>query len=80
MQASQSLYTGKKACEMIGAPGEEIRKPTHLQQYKVFVQSTGIGHRPLQKDTEILYEVLRCTSLLLCGLYSPFQFNLPIVY
>ena len=37
-----------------------IRKP-HFKEYIVFVQSKGIGQRPLLKGTSILYEV--CTSI-----------------
>ena len=49
-------YTGQKACEMIGAPGEAVQMP-NLDRYKVFVQSRGIGHRYVASGTSVLYEV-----------------------
>ena len=44
------------ACDMIGAPGEKIKKP-ELKKYRVFVQSKGIGNRPLEVASLVLYEV-----------------------
>ena len=41
---------------MIGAPGKRIPRP-NLKDYRVFVQSKGIGYRPLIKGTSVLYEV-----------------------
>ena len=55
-QKTKQLYTGKTAIDMIGAPGEGINKPK-LKKYRVFVQSKGIGVRPLQSNSLVLYEV-----------------------
>lgn len=41
---------------MIGAPGEGIKKP-NLKKYRVFVQSKGIGVRPLGPNSLVFYEV-----------------------
>ena len=51
------MYSGKNASKKIGAPGKKVMRP-NIPGYKVFVQSKGIYHRRLKKDTEILYEVL----------------------
>ena len=56
VQKTGVFYTGKKACEMIGAPGEAVETPK-LDKYKVFVQSRGIGHRFVTSGTSVLYEV-----------------------
>ena len=40
---------------MIGAPGQRIPNPK-LENYDVFVQSMGIGYRPLEADSRILYD------------------------
>ena len=61
-QKSEKLYSGKTACDMIGAPGERIKKPK-LEKYRVFVQSKGIGFRPLACDSLVLYEVIQRTHL-----------------
>ena len=55
-QKTKQLYTGKAACDMIGAPGERIKKPKQ-KKYRVFVQSHGIGCRPLISNSLVLYEV-----------------------
>lgn len=52
---SKNLYTGIKACKIIGAPGLRIPNPK-LESYSVFVQSMGIGHRPLKAGSHILYD------------------------
>lgn len=54
MQETGTLYGGDKACEMIGAPDKKVKKPK-LKRYKVFVESRGIGRRPLKKGTELLF-------------------------
>ena len=45
--------------ERIGAPDPATgrAKRPNLQGYTVFVQSKGVGHRPLTRGTSILYEV-----------------------
>ena len=62
LQKTGTLYTGSKAREMIGAPGESVKRPK-LKRYKVFVQSKGIGYRPLKKGTEILYQKVSTSNL-----------------
>lgn len=52
------LFSGEKARELLGLPmGETTRiKPSHLEKYVVFVQSTS-ANRKLIKNTRFLYEV-----------------------
>ncbi len=52
------LFAGDKAREMLSLPmGETARiRPTHLEQYVVFVQSTS-ANRVLKGGTRFLYEV-----------------------
>ena len=69
LQESGSLYTGSRACEMIGAPGDDIRRPK-LKGYKVFVESKGIGHRPLKKETQIIYHEVSSTKLIIVSIVS----------
>lgn len=61
-QKTWTLYTGSEACKMIGAPGESVKRPK-LKRYKVFVQSKGLGYRPLEKGTEILYQEVSNSNL-----------------
>jgi hypothetical protein len=67
------MYTGRAAFDMIGAPGEGIKKPK-LKKYRVFVQSKGIGARPLGPNSLVLYEV-KCD----CYLYE-FSYTNILVY
>ena len=43
---------------MIGAPGKQIQNPKLIinRGYVVFVQSMGIGRRPLEAGSRILYD------------------------
>ncbi len=52
------LFEGEYARELLGlTPGETARiRPTHLDKYMVFVQSTS-ANRKLMKNTRFLYEV-----------------------
>lgn len=52
------LFEGEYARELLGLPvGETSRiRPTHLEKYTVFVQSTS-ANRKLMKNTKFLYEV-----------------------
>jgi len=52
------LFEGKAAREMLGLPmGETVRiKPSNLEKYIVFVQSTS-ANRKLMGKTRFLYEV-----------------------
>lgn len=52
------LFAGNQARVMLGLPiGEEARiRPTHLAEYRVFVQSTSYN-RKLVRHTRFLYEV-----------------------
>lgn len=58
MDKSGDFYEGEKAREMLGLPiGESARiKPTSLEKYAVFVQSTSVN-RKLVAGTRFLYEV-----------------------
>ena len=57
-QNTQKLYTGKAAYNMLNAPGKGIKRPTELiKLYRVFIQSKGIGIRPLASKSLVLYEV-----------------------
>jgi hypothetical protein len=57
-RSSGDFYAGDKAREMLGlTAGETARiKPTTLDKYRVFVQSTS-ANRKLMKETKFLYEV-----------------------
>jgi predicted DNA-binding WGR domain protein len=57
-RATGDLFAGDKAREMLDLPiGETARiRPTHLEQYVVFVQSTS-ANRVLKGGTRFLYEV-----------------------
>jgi len=53
------LFTGPKAREMLGLPlhDEDVKlRPTHLDEYFVFIQSTSVNRR-LIGGTRLLYEV-----------------------
>ena len=56
-QKTKKMYTGRAIFDMIGAPGERIKKP-NLKKYRVFVQSKGMGYRPLISNSLVLYEVI----------------------
>lgn len=53
---SGDMYTGAEACRMIGAGGTGKVKPTALEKWRVFVQSTSYN-RVLMPGTGFLYEV-----------------------
>ena len=55
-KVSGDMYTGPEACQMIGAGGEGKIKPTALEKWRVFVQSTSYN-RVLMPHTGFLYEV-----------------------
>jgi hypothetical protein len=57
-RATGDLFSGSKAREMLGLPeGEEARvRPTALEKYAVFIQSTS-ANRKLVGKTRFLYEV-----------------------
>jgi hypothetical protein len=57
-RATGDLFAGNQARVMLGLPiGEEARiRPTHLAEYRVFVQSTSYN-RKLVRNTRFLYEV-----------------------
>lgn len=55
VQGTKKFYTGKEACKRIGAPGDTIPTPK-LPGYVVFIQSMGIGRRPLEAGSRILYD------------------------
>jgi hypothetical protein len=57
-KATGDLFSGSKAREMLGLPeGEEARvRPTALEKYAVFIQSTS-ANRKLVGKTRFLYEV-----------------------
>ncbi|XP_028390648.1 uncharacterized protein LOC114515562 [Dendronephthya gigantea] len=55
-KVSGDMYTGPEACRMIGAGGTGKIKPTDLEKWRVFVQSTSYN-RVLMPDTGFLYEV-----------------------
>jgi hypothetical protein len=57
-RATGDLFAGNQARVMLGLPiGEEARiRPTHLAEYRVFVQSTSYN-RKLVGKTSFLYEV-----------------------
>ena len=50
------MFTGQEACDLIGAGGVGRIKPSSLDQWRVFVQSTSYN-RVLMPDTGFLYEV-----------------------
>ena len=50
------MFTGQEACDLIGAGGAGRVKPTALEKWRVFVQSTSYN-RILVPDTGFLYEV-----------------------
>ena len=50
------MFTGREACDMIGAGGAGKIKPASLDKYRVFVQSTSYN-RVLVANTGFLYEV-----------------------
>ena len=50
------MFTGPEACRLIGAGGAAKIKPTVLEEFRVFVQSTSYN-RVLVEDTGFLYEV-----------------------
>ena len=54
------MFTGKGMRKIIGAPARgpaiALKKP-NIPGHTVFVQSKGIGCRPLSQGTSILYEV-----------------------
>lgn len=50
------MFTGPKACELIGAGGSRRIKPNALAQFRVFVQSTSYN-RVLVAGTGFLYEM-----------------------
>lgn len=67
------MFTGENAQKFIGAPSKALRRP-NIPKYRVFIQSKGIGRRPLLKGTSILYEVY--TGLALHELVSlPCKFH-----
>lgn len=57
-RATADLFEGEAAREMLGLPmGETVRiKPSNLEKYAVFVQSTS-ANRKLMGKTRFLYEV-----------------------
>jgi hypothetical protein len=57
-KSSGDMYSGRKARDMLGLPeGESARiRPTSLEKYAVFVQSTSVNRR-LVGGTRFLYEV-----------------------
>ncbi len=55
-QVTGDMFTGREACDMIGAGGAGKVKPTSLEKFRVFVQSTSYN-RVLVADTGFLYEV-----------------------
>jgi hypothetical protein len=57
-RSTGDLFAGNQARVMLGLPfGEEARiRPTHLEEYRVFVQSTSYN-RKLVGGTRFLYEV-----------------------
>lgn len=55
-KTSGDMFTGPEACEMIGAGGAGKIKPTALDEWRVFVQSTSYN-RVLMPGTGFLYEV-----------------------
>jgi hypothetical protein len=50
------MFTGDQACRLIGAGGTGRVKPTDLEKWRVFVQSTS-ANRVLMANTGFLYEV-----------------------
>ena len=50
------MFTGPEACHVIGAGGTAKIKPTSLEKWRVFVQSTSYN-RVLMPNTGFLYEV-----------------------
>jgi len=50
------MFTGPEACRVIGAGGMGKIKPTSLDKWRVFVQSTSYN-RVLMPNTGFLYEV-----------------------
>ena len=54
--ATGDMYSLNEACELIGAGGTGRVKPTALDAYRVFVQSSSYN-RVLMPDTGFLYEV-----------------------
>ena len=55
-QVSGDMFTGPEACRVIGAGGTAKIKPTSLDKWRVFVQSTSYN-RVLMPNTGFLYEV-----------------------
>lgn len=55
LQDTYKFYTGEKARKRIRAPGKDISTP-RIPGYVVFVQSMGIGRRPLEAGSHILYD------------------------
>ena len=55
-KTSGDMFTGAEACEMVGAGGAGRIKPTALNEWRVFVQSTSYN-RVLMPGTGFLYEV-----------------------
>lgn len=56
IQVTGDMFTGPEACEVIGAGGSSRIKPTSLDKWRVFVQSTSYN-RVLIPGTGFLYEV-----------------------
>ncbi|XP_048584326.1 uncharacterized protein LOC5507494 [Nematostella vectensis] len=50
------MFTGREACDLIGAGGSGRIKPASLEKWRVFVQSTSYN-RVLMPGTGFLYEV-----------------------
>ena len=50
------MFTGPEASNVIGAGGSSRIKPTSLEKWRVFVQSTSYN-RVLMPGTGFLYEV-----------------------
>jgi len=55
-KVSGDMFTGPEACRVIGAGGTGKIKPTSLDKWRVFVQSTSYN-RVLMPNTGFLYEV-----------------------
>ena len=56
MQKTEEIFTGPGVLKMIGAPGQNIKRPT-LDRWRVFVQSTQ-GTGLVHEGSILLYEVM----------------------
>ena len=56
MQKTEEIFTGPGVLKMVGAPGQNIKRPT-LDRWRVFVQSTQ-GTGLIHEGSILLYEVM----------------------